>query len=108
MLGPRLASRHDEHRTGRVETRYLEPAAEERESVLARSAPEIEERPWPAMHVTTEDALKERHIPLVVHEPVVQEVVILREAVVRSTGHSTSERPSPYDTMAFESRGPHG
>src|SRR6267143_821430 len=107
-FGARLASRHGENRTGRVETRYLEPAAEEREGVIPRPAPEVEERPGPAMRVTTEDPLKKRHIPLVVHDAMVQEVVVLRETVVRSTGHPTSEPPSPYDIMAFESPGPHG
>lgn len=78
--GARFAACDGEHRTGCVETRDIEATTEEREIVIARPAPQIEEGFRLAMHVATEEAIEERHVPVVVDDPPVEGVVVGREA----------------------------
>src|SRR6266568_7569958 len=80
--GDRFLSRTNEHRRGPIHARHLVPASREREIVIARPAPEVQDRPRLPSE-TPEHPLQEIDVSLVVHDAIVDSIVIAGETAVR-------------------------
>src|SRR6266702_328499 len=79
----RLLSRPNEHRRGPIDVRHLVPAPREREIVIAGHAPEVQDCPRSPSE-TPEHLLQEIDVSLVVHDPIVDSIVVTGETAIRS------------------------
>jgi len=91
----RLFSGHREHGGGLIEAGDPVAAASQGDVVISCPASQVENRP--RLHtIPSEDGFEEIHIAFVVHEPMVDDVIVSRESAVRrmrSRGHAGARNP---------------
>src|SRR5436309_5995604 len=107
---PSLAPSNRELGRRTIEPCHLITAFRERQVMIARAAAEIEDVSGRCPQLATENGLEEVDVALIVHEAMINEIIVRCETAVRFAGgdHGADEPSSTNESTAFEPRSPRG